>query len=64
MKTIMTSIVAMALCIGMASQTLAQGTSTTAPAKHNGEGHFAKMDTNGDGIWHTNLPYSNSHIIF
>jgi hypothetical protein len=49
MKTIMTSIVAMALCIGMASQTLAQGTSTTAPAKHNGEGHFAKMDTNGDG---------------
>jgi Ca2+-binding EF-hand superfamily protein len=49
MKALVTSIVTVALCIGMASQTLAQGTNDVKKAHGEHEGPFAKMDANGDG---------------
>jgi hypothetical protein len=49
MKTLVAGIVAAALCVGMASQTLAQGTNNAGHASHPCKGVFKQMDANGDG---------------
>jgi len=49
MKSLVAGIVAAMLCVGMTSQSMAQGTNTTGHASHSDKGPFEQMDTNGDG---------------
>ncbi len=49
MKTVVAGIMAAALCVGMASSSLAQGTNAKGHAAPPDKGWFEQMDANGDG---------------
>ena len=49
MKTVIAGIVAAALCVGMASPILAEGTNSAGHGAHAGKGPFEQMDANHDG---------------